>query len=257
MSYIIVRDLYFRYFSKHGTVEVLKNLNMEISKQCFVALVGPSGCGKTTVLKLIAGLLKPTTGTILVNGNVVNKPLERASMVFQSPLLLPWRKVLDNILLPYEFQRQKPAKAHLVERARELLAMTGLKDFGHRYPWELSGGMQQRVALCRALIINPEILLMDEPFGALDPFTREELWTVTQELYLSKSFTAILVTHDIREAVFLSAEVFVMSPRPSTIIYHEIIPFAFPRRLPLVFSETFKTCEQRIRSHIGGTRAPS
>jgi len=255
MSYITIRDLCFSYFSKRGPIEVLKNLNMEISKAQFVALVGPSGCGKTTVLKLIAGLLQPTAGVVLVDGKVVDRPLERASMVFQSPLLLPWRKVIANIILPYEFQRQRLSKIDLRRRAEELLTMTGLKDFGNRYPWELSGGMQQRVALCRALIVNPEILLMDEPFGALDPFTREELWTVTQELYLAKLFTAILVTHDIREAIFLSTEVFVMSPRPATILYHEAIPFNFPRQLACIYTDTFKNCEQRIRGYIGGANA--
>lgn len=190
----------------------LENVSLEIPPGLFTAVVGPSGCGKTTLLKLTAGLLLPTSGEVFVDGEKVSRPLKIVGMAFQNASLLPWRTALANILLPLEIVqpharlfRQK--KQEYLQHARELLALVGLEGFENHYPWQLSGGMQQRVSLCRALIHNPKILLLDEPFGALDAFTREELWLVLQNVWRDLSPTVLLVTHDLREAVFLARTV--------------------------------------------------
>jgi NitT/TauT family transport system ATP-binding protein len=252
-DYIMLDSVGFDYRSERGRILALQGVGMTIGRGDAVAIVGPSGCGKSTLLKLIAGLLRPTAGEVKVGGDEVRTPLTNVGMAFQNPLLLPWRTVVDNVLLPFELlpggygSRQAQAL-----RARELLQKVGLSGFERKYPWELSGGMQQRVSLCRALVHNPEILLLDEPFGALDAFTRETLWVATQDLWGTRNCTLVLVTHDIREAVFLSNTVFVMSPRPGRIVHSEHVDFPRPRALVDCYAERFGEIFRSIRSNVGG-----
>jgi NitT/TauT family transport system ATP-binding protein len=182
----------------------------------FVAVVGPSGCGKSTLMKAVTGLWPPTAGTIIVSGRPVTRPLSIAGMAFQNPTLLPWRTALANVMLPLEIvqphaSRLKRERATYEVKARDLLKLVGLAGFEDHYPWQLSGGMQQRASLCRALIHDPTLLMLDEPFASLDMFTREELWLAMQDLWLARKPTVILVTHDLREAAFLADRVLVMS----------------------------------------------
>lgn len=242
------------YKSKEGKIiKALQDVNLNISKGDFVGIVGPSGCGKSTLLKIIAGLITPTTGEVIVDGKKVVGPLKNVGFAFQNPLLLPWRTIIDNVCLPFEIIPQNKGydKKKIVGLAKELLKMVGLEDFKNKYPWELSGGMQQRASLCRALIHNPEILLLDEPFGALDVFTREELWLATEKLWNSRKCTVIFVTHDIREAIFLSNVVFVMSSRPGRIIHTEEIRIPRPRNLDVSYTKDFSNIFKRIRHMIG------
>lgn len=252
-DYIVLESVGFDYRSERGRILALQDVSMTIGRGDSVAIVGPSGCGKSTLLKLIAGLLRPTAGEVRVDSGEVRGPLTNVGMAFQNPLLLPWRTVVDNVLLPFELlPGNHGSRRELAERAHELLEKVGLRDFEHKYPWELSGGMQQRVSLCRALIHNPEILLLDEPFGALDAFTRETLWLTTQDLWGTRNCTLVLVTHDIREAVFLSSTVFVMSPRPGRIVYSEHVDFPRPRTLAACYTERFGEIFRSIRSNVGG-----
>jgi NitT/TauT family transport system ATP-binding protein len=226
------RDLSVRFATPgrkgaEDTVLALDGIDWTVEKGEFVSFVGPSGCGKTTMLKLISGIVAPTSGQILHWGRPVSGTPEGIGMAFQDSLLLPWRNVLDNVLLPIEILR-RPRKDYL-GRAEELLATVGLKGFEKRDIWELSGGMRQRVSLCRALIANPEILLLDEPFAALDAFTREDLWLVLQELHARSGCTMVLITHQLGEAVFLSDRVLVVSKRPGQIIHVEAIKVQRPR----------------------------
>jgi len=252
-DYIVLDNVGFDYVSQRGRVAALQDAGMTIGRGDSVAIVGPSGCGKSTVLKLIAGLLSPSAGEVRVGGGEVRGPLTNVGMAFQNPLLLPWRTVADNVLLPFELlPGSHGSRRELAERAQGLLEKVGLRDFGNKYPWELSGGMQQRVSLCRALVHNPEILLLDEPFGSLDAFTRETLWLATQDLWTARDCTLVLVTHDIREAVFLSNTVFVMSPRPGRIVYSEHVNFPRPRMLAACYTERFGEIFRSIRRHVGG-----
>ena len=200
-----------------GSVDTpaVEGLTLSVEDGEFVAVVGPSGCGKSTLMKLATGLQFPFKGSVRVSGEVVDRPLKIAGMAFQAPTLLPWRTTLENLLLPLEIvepyrSELRRRKAEYVARAKNLLASVGLRDQGDKYPWELSGGMQQRTSLCRALIHEPRLLMLDEPFGALDAFTREELWGVIRDLHAARKITIILVTHDLREAVFLADRVFVI-----------------------------------------------
>ena len=233
----------------------LCNANLSIEQDEFVAIVGPSGCGKSTLLKLISGLIKATRGSVRVDGQDVKKPLKTVGMAFQNSTLLPWRNVRDNVLLPLEIvepYRSQP-KSELQrkrQRADELLASVGLADFGDRMPWQLSGGMQQRAQLCRALIHEPSILLLDEPFGALDAFTREELWGVLQSLWMLRKCTVVLVTHELREAVFLSDTIYVVSPRPGRVIASRPVRFSRPRTLDMTFQTDFVDLVHECRHHI-------
>jgi len=215
-----------RTFSgRSGTVEALRDVSIEVGNGEFVAVVGRSGCGKSTLLRLIAGLLPPTGGSVDVGGEQVVKPRRDVSMMFQRPALLPWRSVLDNVLLPVQIFGWR--KAQYRDRAHELLALTGLTGFEKRLPHELSGGMQQRVALCRALIGRPQVMLMDEPFSALDPLIREELSIELQRIHMEQEATTVFVTHSIDEAVLLADRVVVLSPRPGRV--REIVDVHIPR----------------------------
>ena len=213
------------FAGRSGAVEALHGIDLEISEGEFVAVLGRSGCGKSTLLRLISGLLPVTTGEVWVSGERVTRPRRDIAMMFQKPALLPWRTVLDNVLLPMQIFGGRKA-AHR-DRARELLTMTGLAGFEKRLPHELSGGMQQRVALCRSLIANPRVMLMDEPFSALDALTREELSGELQRVHMDLGTTIVFVTHSIDEAVLLADRVVVLSPRPGRI--REILEVKIPR----------------------------
>jgi NitT/TauT family transport system ATP-binding protein len=213
------------FAGRSGTVEALRGIDLAVAEGEFVAVLGRSGCGKSTLLRLISGLLPVSAGEVRVSGDQVTKPRRDIAMMFQKPALLPWRSVLDNVLLPMQIFGGKKA-AHR-DRAHELLAMTGLTGFEKRLPHELSGGMQQRVALCRSLIANPRVMLMDEPFSALDALTREELSGELQRVHMELGTTIVFVTHSIDEAVLLADRVVVLSPRPGRI--REILDVKIPR----------------------------
>jgi len=219
--------------AESGAVEALRDISLSIREGEFVALVGPSGCGKSTLLRAIAGLRAVTSGRIVVDGATVEKPIPKVGMVFQAALLLKWRSVLDNVLLPVELSGGNPAQ--YIERARELLELVGLDDFANKRPGELSGGMQQRASLCRALIMDPPILLMDEPFGALDAMTRDEMNIELLRIWGESSAaggqrkTIVFVTHSIPEAVFLADRVVVISPRPGRVASIRAVEIPRPR----------------------------
>jgi NitT/TauT family transport system ATP-binding protein len=212
------------FAAKDRRVEAVGRLDIEIPPGRFVSLVGPSGCGKTTVLRMIAGLSRPSTGTVRIGGRVVQGPTAQLGMAFQSAALLPWRSALDNVLFPMDILGRRPESR---ERALDLLRKVGLEGFAERLPRELSGGMQMRVALCRALIHDPELLLLDEPFSGVDELTREGLYQHLLALYEGSHRTVVLVTHGVEEAVFLSDQVIVLSERPAKVV--ETIEVAAPR----------------------------
>jgi NitT/TauT family transport system ATP-binding protein len=226
----------------------------------FIAIVGPSGCGKSTFMKLATGLKRASRGSVRVQGEPVTGPLKFVGMAFQAPTLLPWRTTLDNVLLPLEivepyrsdFRRKR---AEHVEHAMRLLKAVGLEGYAQQYPWQLSGGMQQRASICRALIHQPRMLLLDEPFGALDAFTREELWCVLRDLHAAQRFNVILVTHDLREAAFLADTVYVMSKRPGRIVARRENPLTGPRDLETTYTEAFSELVHELREHIGRVRS--
>ena len=213
------------YRGKRGRVEALRDINLTVGRGEFLTLIGRSGCGKSTLLNMIAGLLKPTTGEILIDGRPVTAPRRDVAMVFQRPALLPWRSVEKNVLLPAEIFGWRSADVRA--RADHLLEMTGLTAFRKRLPYELSGGMQQRVSLCRALIQQPTVMLMDEPFSALDALTREELAVELQRIHLEMKTTIVFVTHSIPEAVLLADRVAVLSARPGRV--SELVEIDIPR----------------------------
>jgi NitT/TauT family transport system ATP-binding protein len=246
---------------RRGTLAV-ENADLQIRPGEFVAIVGPSGCGKSSLLKLIAGLVPATGGSVRVAGSVVSRPLKNVGMAFQNPTLLPWRTALDNVLLPLEVSEAHRSRfranyANYVAEVRDLLSTVGLRGFEDKHPWELSGGMQQRVSLCRSLIHHPELLLLDEPFAALDAFTREELWTVLQELWLRKQFTVVLVTHDLREAAYLSDLIYVMSARPGRIVSARPVRFARPRTLQQTYDPDFVSAIAEVRDEVFKAKSES
>lgn len=239
----------------------LKDASLAIGKGEFAAVVGSSGCGKSTLLKLISGLRRPTAGHVRIAGQELTAPSKMVGMAFQNPILLPWRTALENILLPLEIVpphrhriRFREGYSSYVEGARALLTKVGLRNVDASFPWQLSGGMQQRVSLCRALIHNPEILLLDEPFGALDAFTREELWDVLQVLWTEQDFTVLLVTHDLTEATYLADTVFVMSNRPGHIVFRMTIDLPRPRTAEIRYTREFVEHVHELRAHIGQAR---
>jgi NitT/TauT family transport system ATP-binding protein len=224
-AFISLQDAGKIYQTRTGKVIAVEAASFDLARGETLALLGPSGCGKSTLLMMIAGLLEASSGRILVNGRPLAGPIPELGFVFQRDLLLDWRSVLDNVLLPYALIGQDP-RAH-VERARSLLNRVGLGGFEDKRPYELSGGMRQRVAICRALIDDPDIFLLDEPFAALDAFTREQMQLDMQRLSLEKPRTTILVTHEIPEAVFMADRIAVMTARPSQI--QEIVDIDLPR----------------------------
>src|SRR5262252_1222948 len=237
-----------RYASRHGTVRALEAVTFSVSEGEFVAVVGPSGCGKSTLLKILAGLLPASGGDARLRGTTIAGPRRDIGVVFQSPVLFPWRTVLDNVLLPIDVQGLG-REGHRRD-ALDLLSLVGLQGFEGRYPWELSGGMQQRVAITRALVHDPALLLMDEPFGALDAMTRELMNVELQRIWMDKKKTVLFITHSIPEAVFLADRVLVMTPRPGKILEDVRVLSARPRSLDIMNTPEFGEHVRRIRGHF-------
>ena len=243
----------------HFAVEAI-DLKVKLGE--FIAIVGPSGCGKSTFMKLTTGLRMPTRGRILIDGEPVTGPLKISGMAFQAPSLLPWRTTLDNVLLPLEIvepyrSQFKDRKREFAERASKLLESVGLGGMESKFPWQLSGGMQQRASICRALIHEPKMLLLDEPFGALDAFTREELWCTLRDLWQVQRFNVILVTHDLRESVFLADTVYVMSKGPGRFVVKKEIDLPRPRDLEVTYTPEFTDIVHELRGHVGAIRKTS
>ena len=236
------------YRTQDGEVETLKPLDFKVHDGEFVSVVGPSGCGKSTLMKMVAGLLPISGGELLLSGRPVRGPQTNVGIVFQNALLLPWRRVLDNILLQAEIRGLPMAAARA--RALQLIEMAGLTGFENKYPWQLSGGMQQRVAILRALLHDPPVLLMDEPFGALDAMTRERMNLELQRIWMTAGKTVLLITHSIPEAVFLSDRVLVMSERPGRIAAEYEIDLPRPRTLDVMSSEPFAAYARALRAHF-------
>jgi NitT/TauT family transport system ATP-binding protein len=239
----------------------VEDISLQVEQGEFIAIVGPSGCGKSTFMKLATGLKMPSQGSILIDGREVSGPLKITGMAFQAPSLLPWRTTLDNVLLPLEIVEPYRAnfrarRTEYAEKAKRLLASVGLAGYEDKYPWQLSGGMQQRASICRALIHEPKMLLLDEPFGALDAFTREELWCILRDLHAVQKFNVILVTHDLREAVFLADTVYVMSRSPGRMLVRREIEMPRPRELELTYTKPFTDLVLELREHIGAIRKP-
>ena len=246
---ISVRDVSKHYPTRDGRVAALDRVAFDVTEGEFVAVVGPSGCGKSTLLKILAGLLAPSSGAVSLGGRPIVGPRRDIGVVFQAPVLFPWRTVLDNVLLPVDVQglgreRYRPL-------AEELLRLVGLGGFERRYPWELSGGMQQRVALTRALIHDPAMLLMDEPFGALDAMTRESMNLELQRIWLGRRKTVLFITHSISEAVFLGNRVLVMTPRPGRLVEDVRVDLPHPRALDAMATPAFGEHVRRIRACFG------
>ena len=259
--FVDFRDVWLAYSSEladRGEFAV-EDISLSTREGEFIAIVGPSGCGKSTFMKLATGLKMPTRGHVSIAGQAVTGPLKIVGMAFQAPTLLPWRTTLDNVLLPLEIVEPfrsnfKVKREEYAERARRLLATVGLQGYEDQFPWQLSGGMQQRASICRALIHEPRMLLLDEPFGALDAFTREELWNVLRDLWTTQRFNVILVTHDLREAVYLADTVYVMSKRPGRILAKREIELPRPRDLEITYTEAFTTLVYELREQIGSIR---
>jgi NitT/TauT family transport system ATP-binding protein len=237
----------------------VEDINLKVRQGEFIAIVGPSGCGKSTFMKLTTGLKMPSMGKITIDGQPVTGPLKISGMAFQAPSLLPWRTTLDNVLLPLEIvepyrSQFKDRRKEFEERAKKLLASVGLGGMEKKFPWELSGGMQQRASICRALIHEPKMLLLDEPFGALDAFTREELWCTLRDLWEAQQFNVILVTHDLRESVFLADTVYCMSRSPGRFVVRREIDLPRPRDLEVTYTPQFTDIVHELRGHIGAMR---
>lgn len=249
------RDVSLSYKSSSAVVQIIDRVSLAIAPSEFVAIVGPSGCGKTSLLRMISGLNPVECGTVCFRGQPITKPLQSVGVAFQNPVLLPWRNTLNNVLLPLEIVPQhkrqfKRQRDRYISEAQTLLETVGLNDFQKYYPWQLSGGMKQRASLCRALIHHPEILLLDEPFAALDAFTREDMWGMLQRLWTQTQCTSVLVTHDLREAIFLSDTVYVMGPRPSRIVYTLKVNLPRPRTLDMCFTPDFHHMYSELRRYI-------
>ena len=242
---IQVRDLEKAYKTSEGNVIALENINLDIQEGEFVTILGPSGCGKSTLLMLISGLIPPSAGTIKINDEVVKKPYTNLGIVFQRDVLLDWRNVLDNVMLQIEIR--KLDRQVYLPRALELIQHVGLGDFTKRFPQELSGGMRQRVSICRALVHDPSLLLMDEPFGALDAITRDQMNLDLERIWEESRKTLVFVTHSVPEAVFLSDRIVILSPRPGRVVDIIQIDLPRPRHLSLRDTPEFSRYNRQIR----------
>jgi NitT/TauT family transport system ATP-binding protein len=250
---IAIEEVSRVFTSGARTVLALDNVSFEIQAGNFVSIVGPSGCGKSTLLKIISGLMPASSGKVTVNSQLVHGPLENVGMVFQAPVLLKWRSVLGNILLPVEFAKRDVAD--YTAQARALINLVGLDGFEEMYPHELSGGMQQRASLCRALVTDPQLLLMDEPFGALDAMTRDDLDIELLRIWEERKKTVLFVTHSIQEAVFLSDLVFVMSARPGRLIETIAVDLPRPRTMEMMSTAKFGEYTLKIRALLAASGA--
>ena len=240
-----------------GMRRIIEEISLSIKPGEFVSFVGPSGCGKTSILRMVSGLAPAPLGEVRIRDQKITRPLRNVGIAFQNPVMMPWRTTLNNVMLPYEvvqpFKRdfKDPQKRQaMIQDAHRILKVVGLQDFHAQYPWQLSGGMRQRASLCRALIHQPEILLLDEPFGALDAFTREEMWGMLQDLWMQAKCVCILITHDLREAVFLSDTVYVMGSRPSSIVYTVKPNLPRPVTPEVMLSNEFNQIVADLRRHI-------
>lgn len=247
-----------RYGGVEGTL-ALQECSLNVQQGEFIAVVGPSGCGKSTLMRLVSGLWPATDGNVVVGGEEVDRPLSLVGMAFQNPTLLPWRTILENVMLPLEIvpehrKRLRSERAKYEQKALDLLKLVGLEGFGGKQPYQLSGGMQQRTSLCRALIHEPPLLMLDEPFSALDVFTREDLWDVLQQVWMARKPTVVLVTHDLREASYLADRVLVMSARPGRIIAERASPFPRPRSMETTYLPEFTALVADLRAHIAAAR---
>ena len=248
-SWINVAGLHKIYNTRTGgKTHALSDINFSVKRGEFISIVGPSGCGKTTLLTILAPLISKTEGSAKISGSEVTKPLSEIGMVFQAPTLLPWRTILENVMIPIEVQKKD--KNEGLKKANELLELVGLKGFEDKYPNELSGGMQQRAGICRALVHTPSVLLMDEPFGALDAMTREYMNLELLRIWKDSNQTIALVTHSITEAVFLSDRVIVMSPRPGRIAEIIEIDLPRPRTLEMMSSDAAGVYVKKIRHYF-------
>jgi NitT/TauT family transport system ATP-binding protein len=237
-----------RFSTSGGEVHAVDGVSQSTGPGEFVSVVGPSGCGKSTLLNMIGGLMRPTTGEISIDGDPVTRPRRDVGMMFQSPVLLQWRSALSNVLLPIELDQGRRAARASRSEALELLEFVGLKGFENRYSWELSGGMQQRVAICRMLIKKPRLLLMDEPFGALDQLTRERMNVELAKIMAASQSAAIFVTHSIGEAVFLSDVIWVMSSRPGRVVGEVQVDLPKPRSLDMMTTKDFQQTVKAVRA---------
>jgi len=261
-SFVELEKVTLAYGRGEKQIVALGLTDLRIKQGEFVALVGPSGCGKSTILKLVTGLLKASTGYVYVSGREIGAETVRVGMAFQNPTMLPWLTVRDNVMLPLKIvppfrqEYNSKRKTEFRDRADALLDEVGLATFGDKHPWQLSGGMLQRASLCRALVHEPQLLMLDEPFGALDQFTREELWAVMQELWMKMRPTVLLVTHDLKEAGYLANRICVMRTRPGQIIDDAEVPFPRPRTIDMSYTPEFVTMTQRLRQLIVSARPP-
>ena len=255
---IDIVDVHLSYDTASGKLPVLDGFSMSVPEGGFVAVVGPSGCGKSTLTRLIAGLMMPDQGEVWLHGQQVTSPRASVGMAFQNPVLLEWRSILKNIMLPLEIVPTKLSKKEQEERARYLLSLVGLEGFEQKRPSELSGGMRQRASLCRSLIHQPDVLILNEPFGALDAFTREDLWQIMHEVKEREPFTGVMITHDLRESIYLADQVVVMSGRPAKTQYVLDLPVTGARSLETLYtpeaSEMLKVLRHEIEVAQG--RAP-
>ena len=255
---IDIRDVKLTYETKDGRLPVLDGVDMQVPEGGFVAVVGPSGCGKSTLTRLIAGLLEPNAGEVWLHGQRVTGPKSSVGMAFQNPVLLEWRSVLRNVTLPLELVAPRMPKREKEERALQLLTLVGLEGFERKRPSELSGGMRQRASLCRSIVHKPEVLILDEPFGALDAFTREDLWQTMQKVKSEEPFTGVMITHDLRESIFLADQVIVLSGRPAVTQYTMEVPWKGERNLDLLYGAEAAEMlgELRDQIQIAQGRAP-
>jgi NitT/TauT family transport system ATP-binding protein len=261
VSFVDFHDVWLAYNDEllaqgHYAVEAI---DLKVDEGEFIAIVGPSGCGKSTFMKLATGLKRPSKGTVIIGGQEVTGPLKITGMAFQAPSLLPWRTTVQNVLLPLEIVEPyrgsfRAKRAEYEARARDLLKSVGLAGYEDKFPWQLSGGMQQRASICRALVHEPRMLLLDEPFGALDAFTREELWCILRDLHAARKFNVILVTHDLRESVFLADTVNCMSRSPGRFVVQRQIELPRPRDLEVTYTPQFTEIVHELRGHIGAMR---
>ena len=255
---IDIRDVKLTYETKDGRLPVLDGVDMQVPEGGFVAVVGPSGCGKSTLTRLIAGLLEPNAGEVWLHGQRVTGPKSSVGMAFQNPVLLEWRSVLRNVTLPLELVAPRMPKREKEERALQLLSLVGLEGFERKRPSELSGGMRQRASLCRSIVHKPEVLILDEPFGALDAFTREDLWQTMQKVKSEEPFTGVMITHDLRESIFLADQVIVLSGRPAFTQYTMDVPWKGERDLDLLYTSEGAEMlgELRHQIQVAQGRAP-
>ena len=247
---IELRAVTHAYKTAHGPLPVLDDLSFSVQPGGFTAVVGPSGCGKSTLTRLIAGLMLPDTGEARLHGETVRSPRATVGMAFQNPVLLEWRTILDNVLLPLEIVPNKLSRAEREERAMSLLALVGLDGFEKKRPSQLSGGMRQRASLCRAMVHRPEVLILDEPFGALDAFTREDLWQTMHEVRKREQITCLLITHDLRESVFLADQVVVLSGRPATVQHRLDVDLGHERTLDDLYTPQSTEMLSELRHQI-------